>query len=111
PADETDHPNTIVTSYNRNFPKRNDGSANTHAFVTSPETVVALALAGTLDFDPIEGTLTNDAGEQIHLRVPVGEELPARGFDPGQSTFVPPPADRSGIEVRVSPTSDRLQVL
>jgi aconitate hydratase len=111
PAEETDHPNTIVTSYNRNFPKRNDGSANTHAFVTSPETVVALALAGTLDFDPIDGTLTNDAGEQVHLRVPVGEELPARGFDPGQSTFVPPPADRSGIEVKVSPTSDRLQLL
>jgi len=111
PASETAHPNTIVTSYNRNFPKRNDGSANTHAFVTSPETVVALALAGTLDFDPIEGTLTNESGEEVRLRVPVGEELPARGFDPGESTFVPPPADRSGIEVRVSPTSERLQLL
>ncbi len=111
PESETANPNTIVTSYNRNFPKRNDGSANTHAFVTSPETVVALALAGTLDFDPIDGALANEAGEQVHLRVPVGEELPAQGFDPGESTFVPPPADRSGIEVKVSPTSERLQLL
>ncbi len=104
-------PNTIVTSYNRNFPKRNDGSANTHAFVTSPETVVALALAGTIDFDPLSGTLPNNSGEQVSLVVPVGEELPAAGFDPGENTFTPPPADRSGIEVRVSPDSDRLQLL
>jgi len=103
--------NTIVTSYNRNFPKRNDGSAKTHAFVTSPETVVALALAGTLDFDPIEGTLPNDQGEQIRLVVPVGEELPALGFDPGENTFVAPPGDGSSVSVKVSPTSDRLQLL
>ncbi len=111
PDSEIDHPNTIVTSYNRNFPKRNDGSPNTHAFVTSPETVVALALAGTVDFDPLEGTLTNADGEQVRLAVPVGEELPSLGFDPGENTFVAPPADRSGIEVKVSPTSDRLQLL
>jgi len=111
PDSEIDHPNTIVTSYNRNFPKRNDGSPNTHAFVTSPETVVALALAGTIDFDPIGDTLTNDAGEQVRLVVPVGEELPALGFDPGENTFVAPPADRHAVEVRVSPTSDRLQLL
>ena len=111
PDSEIDHPNTIVTSYNRNFPKRNDGSPNTHAFVTSPETVVALALAGTIDFDPIRDTLTNDAGEQVRLVVPVGEELPALGFDPGENTFVAPPADRHSVEVRVSPTSDRLQLL
>ncbi len=103
--------NTIVTSYNRNFPKRNDGSAKTLAFVTSPETVVALALAGTIDFDPLTDTLTNDAGEEVQLDVPVGEELPALGFTPGNNTFVPPPDDRSGIDVRVSPTSDRLQLL
>jgi aconitate hydratase len=111
PADANDHVNTIVTSYNRNFPKRNDGSANTLAFVTSPETVVALALAGTLDFDPIEGTLTSASGEAVKLPEPIGEELPAQGFTPGDNTFVPPPADGSGIEVKVSPTSDRLQLL
>ncbi|HRW40647.1 MAG TPA: aconitate hydratase, partial [Microthrixaceae bacterium] len=111
PAEANDHVNTIVTSYNRNFPKRNDGSANTLAFVTSPETVVALALAGTLDFNPLTGTLTNEEGEQVQLRVPVGEELPARGFDPGESGFIAPPADRASVEVVVQPTSDRLQLL
>ena len=103
--------NTIVTSYNRNFPKRNDGFSTTLAFVTSPETVVALALADTLDFNPITDTLTNDAGEAIRLDVPVGEELPALGFDPGDSGFIPPPADRSSVEVAVDPNSDRLQLL
>ncbi len=104
-------PNTIVTSYNRNFPKRNDGDAATLAFVTSPETVMALALAGTLDFDPINDTLTAPDGTEISLDVPVGEELPAQGFDEGESGFVAPPEDGSHIEVRVSPTSDRLQLL
>ena len=103
--------NTIVTSYNRNFPKRNDGSANTLAFVTSPDTVVALALAGTLDFDPVGGTLTNADGQEITLATPVGIELPEQGFDAGESTFVAPPADSDGIEVKVSPTSERLQLL
>jgi len=104
-------PNVIVTSYNRNFPKRNDGDAATLAFVTSPETVMALALAGRVDFDPINDTLTNDKGEEISLSVPVGIELPPQGFDPGEDTFVAPPADGSDISVAVSPTSDRLQLL
>ncbi|MGH9111532.1 MAG: aconitase family protein, partial [Acidimicrobiales bacterium] len=108
-------PNTIVNSYNRNFPKRNDGSANTLAFVTSPDVVIALALAGTLDFDPVHGTLTNDAGEQVRLEPPVGEELPAQGFDPGESGFVAPPAAAGGagttVPVQVAPDSDRLQLL
>lgn len=104
-------PNVIVTSYNRNFPKRNDGDAATLAFVTSPETVMALALAGRVDFDPINDTLTNDAGEEISLSVPVGIELPPKGFDPGEETFIAPPADGSDIEVVVSPSSDRLQLL
>ena len=104
-------PNVIVTSYNRNFPKRNDGDAATLAFVTSPETVMALALAGNLDFDPVNGVLHNDAGEPVALPTPVGVELPPAGFDPGESGFVPPPADVSGVDVRVSPDSDRLQVL
>ncbi|MEZ5380977.1 MAG: aconitate hydratase [Microthrixaceae bacterium] len=103
--------NTIVNSYNRNFPKRNDGLATTHAFVTSPETTVALALAGTLDFNPLTDTLTNADGAQVALAVPVGEELPAAGFDPGESGFVAPPEDRSGVQVVVDPSSDRLQLL
>ncbi|MFW2384023.1 MAG: aconitate hydratase [Acidimicrobiales bacterium] len=103
--------NVIVTSYNRNFPKRNDGDAATLAFVTSPETVMALALAGTVDFDPINGTLTNDTGDEVSLSVPVGVELPPKGFDPGEETFIAPPSDGAGIEVAVSPTSDRLQLL
>ncbi len=104
-------PNSIVTSYNRNFPKRNDGYASTHAFVTSPETVMALTLAGRLDFDPASDTLVNDAGEEVSLSVGPGEELPAGGFDPGEATFQAPPEDGSAVEVAVSPTSDRLQVL
>jgi len=103
--------NTIVTSYNRNFPKRNDGLASTLAFVTSPETTVALALAGTLDFDPVTDTITNDAGEEVRLVAPVGEELPSQGFDPGESGFLAPPEDGSGIEVVVQPDSERLQLL
>ncbi|NNE72086.1 MAG: aconitate hydratase, partial [Acidimicrobiales bacterium] len=104
-------PNIIVTSYNRNFPKRNDGDPATLAFVTSPETVVALALAGTVDFDPIAGTLTNDAGEAVSLAEPVGIELPPAGFDEGESGFIAPAEGSADIDVRVSPTSDRLQVL
>lgn len=103
--------NTIVTSYNRNFPKRNDGFSSTLAFVTSPETVVALALAGTLDFNPLTDTLTNDAGDEILLAVPVGEELPDQGFTAGESGFVAPPEDSSDVEIVVSPESDRLQLL
>ena len=103
--------NVIVTSYNRNFPKRNDGDAATLAFVTSPETVMALALAGTIDFDPMTDTLTNDKGGEVALSVPVGIELPPQGFDPGQETFVAPPAQGSDIEVKVAATSDRLQLL
>jgi aconitate hydratase len=108
---DTSKPNTIVNSYNRNFPKRNDGNANTLAFVTSPDTVIALALAGTLDFDPRTDTLTNDAGEEVRLEPPVGEALPQGGFDPGEATFQAPPADSSGVEVVVDPQSERLQLL
>jgi aconitate hydratase len=101
----------IVTSYNRNFPKRNDGLASTLAFVTSPETVVALALAGRVDFDPRTDTLTNDQGEEVQLFVGAGTELPSAGFEEGLDGFIAAPADGSGIEVKVSPTSDRLQLL
>ncbi|QGG95098.1 aconitate hydratase [Actinomarinicola tropica] len=103
--------NTIVTSYNRNFPKRNDGLSTTLAFVTSPETVVALAIAGSLDFNPLTDTLTNDAGEEVRLSVPVGVELPDQGFTAGESGFIAPPEDASAVEVVVRPDSDRLQLL
>jgi len=98
--------NVIVTSYNRNFPKRNDGLASTLAFVTSPETVMAYALAGTLDFNP----LTDDI-DGTHLDPPTGEELPAKGFEPGTAGFAAPPEDGSGVTVVVAPDSDRLQLL
>jgi aconitate hydratase len=108
---DTSKLNTIVNSYNRNFPKRNDGNANTLSFVTSPDTVLALALAGTLDFDPRTGTLTNDAGQQVTLDPPVGEALPAAGYDRGEETFEAPPTDAGPIDVVVDPQSDRLQLL
>jgi aconitate hydratase len=111
PASVTGQPNTIVNSYNRNFPKRNDGSANTLSFVTSPDTVVALALAGRLDFDPTTDTITAPDGTEVRLEPPVGEVLPDQGYDPGQNTFTAPPADGSSVVVEVSPTSDRLQLL
>ena len=102
-------PNVIVTSYNRNFPRRNDGLASTLAFVTSPETVMAYALAGTLDFNP----LTDDV-DGVRLDPPVGEELPSRGFESGEAGFLASPdddAERSRVEVVVRPDSDRLQLL
>jgi aconitate hydratase len=111
PASITGEPNTIVNSYNRNFPKRNDGSSNTLSFVTSPETVMAIALAGRLDFDPTTDTLTAPDGTEVVLDPPVGEILPDKGYDPGVDTFTAPPADASAVEVIVSPTSDRLQLL
>jgi aconitate hydratase len=110
-ADVNAKPNTIVNSFNRNFPKRNDGSANTLSFVTSPDTVIALALAGRLDFNPMTDTLTAPDGTQVQLAPPSGEVLPAKGYDPGEDTFTAPPTDGSGVVVEVSPTSDRLQLL
>ncbi|NDA77249.1 MAG: aconitate hydratase [Acidimicrobiia bacterium] len=107
----TDKPNSIVNSFNRNFPKRADGSANTLSFVTSPDTVMAIALSGRLDFDPTVDTITAPDGSQVKLDAPVGEVLPARGYDKGSNTFTAPPADGSGVTVAVSPTSDRLQLL
>ena len=107
----TDKPNTIVNSFNRNFPKRADGSANTLSFVTSPDTVMAIALSGRLDFDPTTDTITAPDGSEVRLVAPVGEVLPSDGYDPGSNTFTAPPADGSGVSVAVSPTSTRLQLL
>ncbi|MEO8111100.1 MAG: aconitate hydratase [Ginsengibacter sp.] len=103
--------NSIVTSYNRNFAKRNDGNPNTHAFVASPEITTALALAGSLLFNPLTDYLTNDEGEKIKLKEPEGIEMPAKGFAVEDAGFQAPAADGSNIEVIVSPTSDRLQLL
>ena len=103
--------NTIVHSFNRNFSKRADGNPNTHAFVTSPEMVAALAISGDLSFNPITDTLLNDNGEAVKLLPPNGDELPKRGFAVDDNGFQAPAADGSGVVVAVSETSDRLQLL
>ena len=103
--------NTIVHSFNRNFSKRADGNPNTHAFVTSPEMVAALAIAGDLGFNPITDTLINDEGQEVKLLPPTGDELPKRGFDVEDPGFQAPAEDGSNVEVVVSPTSSRLQLL
>jgi len=103
--------NSIVHSFNRNFAKRADGNPNTYAFVGSPELVTAIAISGRLDFNPLTDTLTNENGEQVKLDPPTGYELPPKGFDVEDPGFVAPPEDGSGIDVVVSPTSNRLQLL
>ncbi|MDQ3944608.1 MAG: aconitate hydratase [Actinomycetota bacterium] len=102
--------NSIITSYNRNFPRRNDGSAETLAFIGSPETVVAMALAGRIDFDFVHAPLRSN-GSEVQLEPPVADELPSEGFDAGVSGFSPPAEDPSRIEIIVRPDSDRLQLL
>lgn len=108
---KTGERNTIVTSFNRNFAKRNDGNPETLAFVASPEITTALAIAGRLSFNPMTDELENEKGEKVKLDPPVGEELPPNGFDEGSSGFIPPAEDGSSIEVKVDPKSDRLQLL
>ncbi|MFZ1282067.1 MAG: aconitate hydratase, partial [Ignavibacteriaceae bacterium] len=103
--------NTIITSFNRNFAKRNDGNPETLAFVASPEITTALAIAGSLSFNPITDELENEKGEKVKLDAPSGEELPPRGFDEGSAGFVAPAEDGSKVEVKVDPKSDRLQLL
>ena len=103
--------NTIVTSYNRNFSKRNDGNTGTHSFVTSPEIVTALTLAGRLSFNPLTDTIENAHGDRIKLEPPSGNELPEKGFDPGESGFMAPAKDGSSVQVKVDPDSKRLQLL
>lgn len=103
--------NTIVHSFNRNFSKRADGNPNTHAFVTSPEMVAAIAISGRLDFNPLTDTLLSDKGEEVKLTAPYGDELPSKGFDVEDAGFQPPAADGSSVKIAVSETSDRLQLL
>ncbi|MEZ4902855.1 MAG: aconitate hydratase [Spirosomataceae bacterium] len=103
--------NTIVHSFNRNFAKRADGNPNTLAFVGSPELVTALAIAGDLTFNPITDALINEKGEKVMLDEPSGDELPTRGFDVEDAGYQAPAEDGSAIQVAVSPTSNRLQLL
>ena len=103
--------NTIVHSFNRNFSKRADGNPNTHAFVGSPELVTALAIAGNLGFNPLKDHLTNTLGEQVMLDAPYGEELPARGYAVEDAGYQAPAEDGSSVSVKVSPQSQRLQLL
>ena len=108
---KTGEKNTIVTSFNRNFAKRNDGNPETLAFVASPEITTALAIAGSLSFNPMTDVLINDKGEKVKLDPPTGEELPPKGFIKDENGFLPPAKDGSGVEVKVNPKSDRLQLL
>lgn len=108
---EKQQKNTIVHSFNRNFAKRADGNPNTYAFVASPELVTALAIAGYLSFDPRKDKLINDLGEEVMLDEPQGFELPPRGFEVDDPGYQKPAEDGSGIQVQVSPTSERLQLL
>ncbi|MEO6831673.1 MAG: aconitate hydratase, partial [Chitinophagaceae bacterium] len=109
--DDPKRKNTIVTSYNRNFAKRNDSYAGTHAFVASPELTTAFAIAGKLSFNPLTDMLKNDRGEDVKLDEPTGFELPPRGFDVEDPGYQAPAEDGSNIDVAVNPLSDRLQLL
>jgi aconitate hydratase len=109
--DVTDRPNSIITSFNRNFAKRNDGNPNTHTFISSPEIVAALTIAGDLCFNPLTDTLVNDKGERVKLSEPSGYELPSKGYAVEDAGYIAPVADGSHVMVNVSPDSKRLQIL
>jgi len=103
--------NSIITSFNRNFAKRNDGNPNTYAFVASPEIVTALAIAGDLTFNPVTDTLINEEGKEVKLDEPQGLEFPVKGFDVEDNGYLAPAEDGSSVEVNVNPESQRLQLL
>ena len=109
--DVKDRPNSIITSFNRNFAKRNDGNPNTHAFVASPEVVAALTIAGDLTFNPLKDTLTNNRGAQVKLAEPQGYEMPPKGYAVEDAGYQAPMEDGSSIEVNIDPASGRLQKL
>jgi len=110
-TDDPNRANSIITSFNRNFSKRNDGNPQTRSFVASPEIVTALAIAGDLTFNPLEDTLINEEGQAVKLDPPSGVELPPKGFDVEDAGFIAPAEDGSKIVVSVNPDSDRLQLL
>jgi aconitate hydratase len=110
-TDDPSRKNSIITSFNRNFAKLNDGNPNTHAFVASPEIVTAMAIAGDLTFNPLCDTLTNDRGEQVKLDEPLGIEMPIKGYAVEDAGYQAPAEDGSHVEVKVDPNSSRLQLL
>lgn len=110
-TDDPNRANSIITSFNRNFSKRNDGNPQTRSFVASPEIVTAMAIAGDMRFNPLTDTLVNEDGEEVRLDPPKGVELPPNGFGVEDAGFIPPAEDGSNINVAVDPTSNRLQLL
>jgi len=110
-TDDPNRKNSILTSFNRNFSKRNDGNANTHAFVASPELVTAMAIAGDLTFNPITDYLTNENGEKVKFDPPVGVELPLNGFAVDDPGFIQAAEDGSSVQIAISTESRRLQLL
>jgi aconitate hydratase len=110
--EQTEKPNTIVTSYNRNFPRRNDGMPTTMNFIGSPEIVTAMAIAGRLSFNPVTDTLTDASGKTFRFTPPApAPEVPEKNFDRGSSNFIAPPEDGSGVELSVAPDSERIQLM
>lgn len=103
--------NSIMTSFNRNFAKRNDGNPNTHGFVASPEIVTAFTIAGTLNFNPLTDELINKNGEKVKLDEPQGVDFPPQGFEVEDNGYQEPAKDGSAIEIVVNPESNRLQLL
>lgn len=110
-TDDNTRPNSIVTSFNRNFAKRADGNPNTHSFVVSPELAMAFTIAGDLCFNPMKDTLVNEKGETVKLDPPVGDRLPVKGFTVEDNGYVAPAADGASLEVKINPESARLQKL
>ncbi|MEM6397991.1 MAG: aconitate hydratase [Bacteroidota bacterium] len=110
-TNDPDKANSIITSFNRNFSKRNDGNPQTRSFVASPEIVTAMAISGSMKFNPVTDTLTNEEGKEVKLEPPHGYELPPRGFDVDDPGYQAPAEDGSDIVVKVNPESDRLQLL
>ncbi|MEI8085724.1 MAG: aconitase family protein, partial [Paludibacter sp.] len=108
-AEPSDRPNSIITSFNRNFAKRADGNPNTHNFISSPEVVAAMTIAGDLCFNPMTDTLVNDKGEKIKLQEPFGFELPPKGYDVKDAGYIAP--SNGGGEISIDPASKRLQIL
>jgi len=110
-TDDPERPNSILTSFNRNFAKRNDGNPNTHSFISSPEIVAALSIAGDLSFNPLKDALVNEKGEKVTLQEPSGYELPLLGFEVKDAGYVAPSPDGSIIKIKIDPASNRLQEL
>ncbi len=110
-TDDPTRKNSIITSFNRNFAKRQDGNPNTHAFVASPEIVTVFAIVGDLSFNPLTDTVTNEAGEQVKFDEPVGIEMPIKGYAVEDAGYQAPAEDGSAVEVKVDPKSARLQLL